>query len=377
MTTIAVCGAGRMAEALVYDLQKFTKPEKIILIDSDPNRLDRFSGENLVKQVGDLSDVEFVRPFLQDADLACGAASYRLNVALSKLAIECGCHYVDMGGNNTVVEEQFGLSEQAKSAGVTIIPDCGLAPGMASVLAAGLIGQLDETESLTIRVGGLPQKPEPPLNYALFFSPEGLLNEYREIAVMLRDSKIVQRPSLEDVESLSFLPNFPKLEAFNTSGGTSTLPQTFEGKIKNLDYKTIRYPGHCAQMRLLFDLGLADLESRKVGGSEVIPSRLLEQMLTEKLPNTEQDVVLVRVEAVGKSHGELKRLRYEIEDYFNAESGHTAMQRTTAYSVAIIMQMIAEGTVSQRGTLRLETGVDSQRFVELLGERGIELRFSS
>ncbi|MFH2055127.1 MAG: saccharopine dehydrogenase C-terminal domain-containing protein [bacterium] len=376
MTTIAVCGAGRMAEALVYDLQKFTKPGKIILVDNDQNRLAKFSGENLVKRHGDLSNPDFVRPFFEAADLACGAASYKLNLQLSELAIAAGCHFVDMGGNNAAVERQFSLSDKAEAAGVTIIPDCGLAPGMASILVAAAVSKLDEVESVKIRVGGLPQKPQPPLNYALFFSPEGLLNEYREAAVMIRDGKIVKRPSLEDVETLAFPPNFPKLEAFNTSGGTSTLPQTFAGKIENLAYKTIRYPGHCEQMRLLFDLGLATESALQVDGLEVAPARVLERLLAEKLPVSDQDVVLVRVEAVGKKNGQTRRLTYEIEDYFNPETGHTAMQRTTAYSVAIIMQMIAEGNIRERGTLRLEAGIDPVRFIALLAERGIDLRIS-
>lgn len=377
MTTIAVCGAGRMAEALVYDLQKFSKPERIILIDNDHDRLAKFSGKNLDKQFGDLSDLDFVRPFFKEADLACGAASYKLNLQLSELAIATGCHFVDMGGNYLVVERQFELSEKAAAAGVTLIPDCGLAPGMASVLAAAAVGKLEQVDSLTLRVGGLPQQPEPPLNYALFFSPEGLLNEYREEAVMLRDGKIVTRPSLVDLESLSFPPNFPELEAFNTSGGTSTLPQTYAGKVASLDYKTIRYPGHCAQMKLLFDLGLADENLVTVGDREIVPSRLLEQMLLEKLPATDQDVVLVRVEAVGKKDGKQRRLTYQIEDYFNSETGHTGMQRLTAYSVAIVMQMIVDGTISERGALPLELGVDSQRFIELLAERGIDLRIAA
>jgi lysine 6-dehydrogenase len=364
MTTIAICGAGRMAEALVYDLQHFTKPDELILIDNDPQRLELFTGKNLVKHCGDLSDAEFVRPILKNVNIVCGAASYKLNLQLARLAIACGAHFVDMGGNNDAVEQEFALSDEAATAGVSIIPDCGLAPGMASILVADAVSKLDVIESIKIRVGGLPQKPEPPLNYALFFSPEGLLNEYREEAVMLRDGKITTHPSLDDVETLSFPPNFPKLEAFNTSGGTSTLP----------DYKTIRYPGHCEQMRLLFDLGLADETRHKVDAVEIAPSRVLEKMLSQKLPVTDQDVVLVRVEAAGKQSGKPRRLSYEIEDYFVPNTGHTAMQRTTAYSVAIVMQMLAEGSIEQRGTLHLETGINPQRFIELLAAREIVLK---
>ncbi len=374
MATFLVCGAGIQSQALVHDLLKFASPERVIVLDIDPNRLGQIPGAKLEKHVGNLSDPAFIKPFFTQADVACGAASYKLNALLTEMAIATKTHFVDMGGNNSVVDAQFAMSDKATAAGLTIIPDCGLAPGMASVLAADAIAKFDEVDTLKLRVGGLPQNPMPPLNYAIFFSPEGLLNEYREPTVALRNGKLTKLASLTEGESLSFPPNFPQLEAYHTSGGASTLPYTFEGKIKTLDYKTIRYVGHFDKINLLFDLGLADERQYEIDGVKISPDQVLRDCLYRRLPKNAPDVVLVYVEAIGKKGGRTQRATYYIEDYLNKETGHSAMQRTTAYSVGIVAQMIAEGAISQRGTLRSELGIDSGRFLQLLDQRGIGVK---
>lgn len=374
MPTFLVCGAGIQAQALVYDLLKFARPERVIVLDIDPDRLAKIEGRNVEKQLGDISDPAFIRPFFQAADIACGAVSYKLNAVLTEMAAATKTHFVDMGGNNSVVEAQFALSDKATAAGITIIPDCGLAPGMASILAADAVAKFDEVDTLKLRVGGLPQNPTPPLNYAIFFSPEGLLNEYREPTVALRQGRLTKLQSLTEGESLSFPPNFPQLEAYHTSGGASTLPYTFEGKIQTLDYKTIRYVGHFEKINLLFDLGLADEHKFDIDGVKISPDQVLRHCLYRRLPKNAPDVVLVYVEAIGKKNGRTQKASYYIEDYLDKTTGHSAMQRTTAYSVGIVAQMIAEGAITLRGTLRSELGIDSQRFLQLLDQRGIGVK---
>lgn len=374
MTTFLVCGAGLMSRALVYDLTKFSGASKVILLDIDQARLDAINGENVEKHRGDLSDKAFCEPFIREADIAAGAASYKLNRALTECSIKHKTHFIDLGGNNSVVDAQFALSELAAAAGVTIIPDCGLAPGMASVLAAAGIAQFDKVESVKLRVGGLPQNPKPPLNYAIFFSPEGLLNEYREPTVVLRDGRLTKLQSLTEGERLSFPPNFPELEAYHTSGGASTLPYTFENKISDLDYKTIRYVGHFVQIKFLFDIGMADETKYEIDGVKLSPDQMLRNVLYRHLPTNASDVVLVYVEVTGVKDSRRQTATYYIEDYLDNTTGHSAMQRTTAYSAAIVMQMIAEGSISKRGTLRSELGIDHRRFIDHLNERGIGVK---
>lgn len=374
MNTFLVCGAGLMSKALVYDLIKFSNPKKVILLDIDQARLDSIDGAGVEKHRGDLADKAFFEPFVKEADVIAGSASYKLNLALTECALAHDKHFIDLGGNNSVVDAQFALSDKAAAAGVTIIPDCGLAPGMASILAADAVSKFDKVESLKLRVGGLPQNPKPPLNYAVFFSPEGLLNEYREPTMVLRGGRLTKLQSLTEGERLSFPPSFPELEAYHTSGGASTLPFTFEKKIDELDYKTIRYVGHFEKIKLLFELGLADETKYDVEGVRLSPDQMLRNVLYRHLPKNAPDVVLVYVEATGLKNNRRQTASYYIEDYLDKSTGHSAMQRTTAYSAAIVMQMIAEGSISKRGTLRSELGIDHARFISHLGERGIGVK---
>ena len=199
---------------------------------------------------------------------------------------------------------------------------------MASILAADGIARFDSVDSVKLRVGGLPQHPQPPLNYSIFFSPEGLLNEYREPTVVLRDGKLTKLESLTEIEELSLPPNFPKLEAFHTSGGASTLPYTYEGKIRSLDYKTIRYPGHVEKIKFLFDLGMADETPYQIQDVTISPDRMLREVLSRRLPKNAPR----RDPSLWRSHrtkqGKPGKVTYIIEDYLDAETGHSAMQRT-------------------------------------------------
>src|SRR5690606_11402887 len=190
-------------------------------------------------------------PVIQGCSVVLSSADYRFNEAITKACISAKIHMVDLGGNLFVVERQLAMSAEAERAGITVVPDCGLAPGMACLLGALGVEHFDgeqggAVESMKLRVGGLPAHPKPPLNYKLVFSVRGLTNEYLEPADVLRDGKLQRVPSLGDVESLEFPAPYGTLEAFTTSGGCSTLPRTLAGRVRNLDYKTIRYPGHCA-----------------------------------------------------------------------------------------------------------------------------------
>src|SRR5205823_5133437 len=217
-------------------------------------------------------------------------------------------NFCDLGGNKAVVAAELALDAEARERGVNVIPDCGLAPGMVAVLVAHAAARFTTLDEIHIRVGGLPQRPKPPLDYQLVFSVEGLINEYVERARVIRDGRIAEVESMTEVESLEFPPPFGTMEAFQTSGGTSTLPETFLGRVRERDYKTIRYPGHCAKFKTMIDLGLCSSEKVKVDGLSIAPRRLLGDLLVKNLPADEPDVVLVRVEFVGAG----RRLRYDI-----------------------------------------------------------------
>src|ERR1043166_583318 len=374
---ILVLGAGRMGHGAVFDLihnspgvDRVTaadfdlKKAKAVADAVDPSRVD-------ARQIdaGNYADaVELMRG--HDSVISC--VNYWHNVSLSKAAIETKTNFCDLGGNNYIVDDQLALDSQAKAAGINIIPDCGLAPGMVSILAMHGAARFDSVDEIHIRVGGLPQDPLPPLNYQLVFSVEGLINEYIEVARVIRDGKIQTVESMTEIEELSF-DGFPPLEAFQTSGGTSTLPDTFLGQVRELDYKTIRYAGHCEKFKTMIDLGLCSSDEIDVDLQRVKPRRLFGELLQKYLPADGPDHVLVRLDLAGQKGGETKRLRYDIVDKLDEQTGMSAMMRTTSFPASIVAQMMASGDVLQRGATPQEKAIDPDKFVAELTRRNIHI----
>lgn len=377
---ILVLGAGRMGFGAAYDLiHNSPDVSAVTIADADEIKpveaAGRIGTDRITPATIDAGDEAAVRELFKGHDAVISCVNYWYNESLSKIAIETGAHFCDLGGNNYVVDSQLALDEQAKAAGVSIIPDCGLAPGMVSVLAAHGAREFDVLDELHIRVGGLPQDPQPPLDYQLVFSVEGLINEYIEVARVIRDGRIIEVPSMTELESLSF-EGFPPLEAFQTSGGTSTLPDTFLGKVKTLDYKTIRYAGHCDKFKTMIDLGLCSSDEMIVDYQKVKPRKLFGDLLQKHLPADGPDYVLVRVEFVGTKDGAQKKLTYDIVDKLDETTGLSAMMRTTAFPASIIAQMMSRGDVSTRGATPQEIAIDPDRFVSELERRNIVLKRS-
>ncbi|MFN8659495.1 MAG: saccharopine dehydrogenase C-terminal domain-containing protein [Candidatus Obscuribacterales bacterium] len=372
-----VLGAGRMGYAVVYDLVHNSSATQIMICDTDEKQLERiyqqWPDKRIAMVVADVADLDESAMLMSACDVAISCVTYKHNYDLAKLAMEAGAHFVDLGGNEDVVRKEFLLDEMAREKNVAIIPDCGLAPGMVSILAADAVQEFDEVTEIRLRVGGLPAEPRPPLNYALFYSVDGLINEYTEDVTVIREGKLMRVPSLSDVETLEFPQPFGVMEAFNTSGGISTLPTTLGDKVKHLDYKAIRYPGHCQQVRLLRDLGLMDSRSVRLNNQISVPPRaVLASLLSQKLPKEETDVVLVRVSVLGMRQGEPAEIVWEAIDYMDEKTGLSAMMRTTAFPASIIAQMVADNEITSRGTLAQETAIPTKRFLEEMRKRGVE-----
>ena len=374
---ILVLGAGRMGYGAVYDLiYNSPQVEAVTLADFDLKKAEAIAADIIssklqIKQL-DVSDKNAVVALMRGHDAAISCVNYWYNVELSNAAIETKTNFCDLGGNNYVVDSQLALDAEAKNAGINIIPDCGLAPGMVSVLAMHGAIRFDKTEEIHIRVGGLPQNPKPPLNYQLVFSVEGLINEYIETARVIRRGEITEVDSMTELETLSF-EGFPALEAFQTSGGTSTLPDSFYGQIKELDYKTIRYAGHCEKFKTMIDLGLCSSDEIIADYVKVKPRKVLGELLQNNLPADGPDYVLIRLEFVGTKNGERKRLRYDIVDKYDETTKLSAMMRTTAFPASIIAQMAANGTTKYHGATPQEKAIDADKFIAELARRNINI----
>ncbi|HEY0098068.1 MAG TPA: saccharopine dehydrogenase C-terminal domain-containing protein [Pyrinomonadaceae bacterium] len=375
---ILVLGAGRMGLGAAYDLAHNSDGVAAVTVaDIDLERaravVSTVGSAKLTPAHVDVNDPAQVVALMRGHDAVISCVTYYHNLQLARAAIEARANFCDLGGNNAVVASELALDAEARAAGINIIPDCGLAPGMVSVLAAHGAARFDELEAIHIRVGGLPQSPRPPLNYQIVFSVEGLINEYVERARVIRGGQIVEVESLAEIEALEFPAPYGRMEAFQTSGGTSTLPDTFQGRLQELDYKTIRYPGHCGAFKLFVDLGLAASEEIEVDGVRVRPRRLLGEMLLRHLPADEPDVVLIRLAFRGRTAGRDARLRYDIIDRFDERTGLSAMMRTTAFPASIIAQMMAQGETTGRGALPQELVVPPDKFVAALAARDIRI----
>ena len=369
-------GAGLQGTAIAHDLLHLAAgTTRVVVVDRDETNLAalraRFDDPRLTVRTADVTDESAIGPLLADADVAVSAVNYWFNAALAALAVANGCHFLDLGGNNDIVAQEFALDAEARTAGVAIVPDCGLAPGLAGILGYWLVDSLDRTESLQLRVGGLPAVPQPPMNYKVVFSVEGLINEYIEPAVVIRDGRLQTVPSLSELETLTFPAPFGELEAFQTSGGTSTLPETLLGRVPHLDYKTIRYRGHCAQVRLLHELGLTDSRPVEFKEGRISPRRMLAHVLGRALDLPGEDVVLVLCTAEGWRGDTAVRRSVRIIDRFDTDLGISAMMRMTGYPAAIIAAMLASGAIGQRGALRQELVVPGDVMITELRRRGV------
>lgn len=371
---ILVLGAGRMGHGAAYDLiHNSPNVEAVTVADFDLKK-----AEAVAEQIGtsriaahhvDASNESDIARLMQGHDSAISCVNYWYNESLSRAAIATGTNFCDLGGNNYVVDAQLAMDDEARAAGINIIPDCGLAPGMVSILAMHGAAKFDRVDEIHIRVGGLPQDPQPPLDYQLVFSVEGLINEYIEVARVIREGEITEVPSMTELESLEFA-GFPPLEAFQTSGGTSTLPDTFLGQIKELDYKTIRYAGHCEKFKAMIDLGLCSSEEIVADYVKVKPRKFFGELLQKHLPADGPDYVLVRLEFVGTG-GKTARLQYDVVDKYDPATGLSAMMRTTAFPASIIAQMMAKEEVLMRGATPQEKAIDPAAFVAELERRNI------
>lgn len=366
-----ILGAGLMGRAAARDL--LGSGGRVVIIDKDEAMLKEakeFAPGADTESLG-VEETEKLRPLLQQADGALSCVPYFFNHELSSLCTQTKTHFVDLGGNNDVVDAQFELDKQAREAGISIIPDCGLAPGMLSIFAMEGANSLDECHRISMYCGGLPQKPKPMLNYMRLFSINGLINEYVEPVRILKDGVLAAVEGMSGLEMVEFEQPWGGLEAFYTSGGTSTLVDTLKGRVEELEYKTLRYPGHIRFFQTLRQLGFLSDEAVKLSEGAITPRQLTQRLLHENLPSDEPDVTLFRVDCEGVIEEKPVMIRFECIDLADEATGTSSMMRCTAYPAAIILRMLVEGTIPSAGVHPQELVVPPELFRKELHSRGI------
>jgi lysine 6-dehydrogenase len=376
---LLVIGAGNMGSSAAYDMACSSEVESVTLADYDVKRakeaaarLNKLAKSKKIKPARvDATKQSAVVKLMRGHDAALSAVPYYFNLELCKAAIKAGCHFADLGGNNTVVRKELKLDKQARKRGIAIAPDCGLSPGMASVLGGELVRRFGgKADAIEIYVGGLPLEPRRPFNYQLVFSVEGLINEYVEPARILHKGKITTIEPISELETF-IMTGFPPLDAFHTSGGTSTLPETFEGKVGECFEKTLRYQGHFAIIRALYDLGLFSSDPIKVGKDKVVPRAVMTKIFEQKFAGNEPDVTILRVEG----HLKNRDASFTVVDHYDPKTKLTSMMRTTAWSAAVVVQMLASGVIEKRGAILQEVDVPAEAFIAEMRKRGINIEF--
>ncbi|MDJ0663913.1 MAG: saccharopine dehydrogenase C-terminal domain-containing protein [Acidimicrobiia bacterium] len=344
-----VLGSGIVGRAAAWDMSR--RGHEVTVADVDASVAHRLGEElGLSWKTLDVTDMRAVDTALSANDAVISAVPYLFGVSLAKSAVANRCHYFDFGGNPTVVKQQLVLDDEARAADLAIVPDCGLAPGMANVMAAGLIEAHDDApiDDVQIRVGVLPAHPTGTLQYQLAFYAGGLINEYAEPCEVIENGAASTVEPLTRFESLEW-PEIGTLEAFSTAGGTSTMCQQYLGRVQNLEYKTIRYPGHGRIFAAMREIGLFATDPADFGGVAVAPRTVLQDLLTDRLPQGGPDLALVDVAVTAGGVTKRQRIRDEHDGEFSA------LARTTAFPATALCDLIDRGEVGFRGAAAMHT----------------------
>jgi saccharopine dehydrogenase-like NADP-dependent oxidoreductase len=371
---ILVLGCGNIGSVAAADLVDNSDHE-IVVADNDLKRAEILA-ERLGRSVSamklDVSDRRDMMRWLKNFDIVLGFLPGKLVYNFVESCIEAGRDLVDV---SFMSENPLTLNDKASAAGVVIVPDCGLAPGISNILVGNAIRGFDHVDSVHIMVGGIPEKPIPPLEYVITWSPESLIDEYTRKARIVRDGKRVDAEVLSELESIDF-PGVGRLEAFLTDG-LRTLLDTLKD-VPDMWEKTLRYPGHAAKISTLKDLGFFEEEKVTFENLRFSPRRLTVKLLTDKLVRPDIcDIVAMRVDVTGVKNGKRSSHVYHLLDRCDTKSGITAMARTTAYPASIVAKLLAEKAFKTTGVIPPEKlGMDDEvfrRFFSELRARGITI----
>lgn len=340
MIPVTLVGSGTIG-AMIADFLARSGDYAVTVVDRDAQALARLdTSAPVARRELDVRTPGALATALRGQTAVLNAAPFHLTTDIARAAAEAGVHYLDLTEDVASTRTVRSLAETAATA---FIPQCGLAPGFITIVAADLIRRFEQLRDVRLRVGALPQFPSNALGYNLTWSTEGLINEYCEPCEAIVEGRRSQVPPLEDCET--FALDGVTYEAFNTSGGLGSLCETLEGRVRHLSYQTIRYPGHAALMKALLD----DLRLRE-------RRDLLRDLLEHAVPTTRQDVVIVYVTVCGWRDGRLEQVTDVRKIYGQtvADRPRSAIQITTAASVCAVLDLLLAGALPQRGFVRQE-----------------------
>jgi lysine 6-dehydrogenase len=385
MKKVMVLGCGMQAYGAALDVITFGDPEEVILADAFPERIQKLRlfleahtrPRQLTELVLDASDIAATARAARGCDLMLNTAPYRYALDITRAAIEARVPMVDLGGDTEMVLKQLKLSDKAKAVGITIIPDCGMGPGMTNITVGHAMEVLDTADTIITRDGGIPLHPKPPLFYHLVFAIETLTNEYTGMTTQMRDGKLIEIAPMTEIEQCD-LPVVGRVEATHGMGMLSTLPWTYQGRLKNLENKFVRYPGHLTFLKTLREVGFFSREEIQTERGPFQPRAMTKAVMEKFLmpKGGERDVSFIQTISEGTKGDKKVKVEHWICDYSDEKTGLTSMQRTTGFTASIVGQMIVSGALTEKGVLPPELGVPKELFFQEIQRRGFEFRWS-
>ncbi len=373
------------AYGAALDVITFGDPEEVILADAFPERIQKLRlflethtrPRQLTELVLDAGDIAATARAARGCDLMLNTAPYRYALDITRAAIEARVPMVDLGGDTEMVLKQLKLSDEAKAVGITIIPDCGMGPGMTNITVGHAMEVLDTADTIITRDGGIPLNPKPPLFYHLVFAIETLTNEYTGMTTQMRDGKLIEIAPMTEIEQCD-LPVVGRVEATHGMGMLSTLPWTYQGRLKNLENKFVRYPGHLTFLKTLREVGFFSREEIQTERGPFQPRAMTKAVMEKFLmpKGGERDVSFIQTISEGTKGGKKVKVEHWICDYSDEKTGLTSMQRTTGFTASIVGQMIVSGALTEKGVLPPELGVPKELFFQEIQRRGFEFRWS-
>ncbi|NNE35513.1 MAG: saccharopine dehydrogenase [Rhodothermales bacterium] len=373
---IAVIGGGAVGSAVAYDLALRDDVEEIRVCDSRAHSLQvlrkLIDSPRLQPYQVDGRDTTLLAPIVEDCDCIVGCADPVINLKLAQLALSVGTHFCDQGGSDYVSDKILLLGDEAKEKGIWLIPDCGLAPGLVNILCLMGIEEFDEVENAFIRVGDIPQRPTPPFNFRVSTSAEKIIEDYSNPAVLIQDGALTSVNPLTGVEPIFFREPYGLLETFYSAVNMHSLSEHLEGQVRNLDLKTIRWPGHADQWRFVLGLGFGEKQSIDLR-THLTYRDVLIRRLRRLLGDEQPDVVLVRIVINGVLDGQKKTLVIQMIDAFNDEEGLSAIRRSTSMPTATVATLLGGGKLEGGGASPPELVLDKSAFIEQLIHRDLSI----
>ncbi|TMH94991.1 hypothetical protein E6H37_06375 [Candidatus Bathyarchaeota archaeon] len=376
---VLVVGCGKVGSEIARDLAGSDEVDSVVAMDASSQNL-KLLRKRVPKKLRTVKlSISQKSPFhalLRKVDLVCGALPGRLGFDLMSETVKVGRDTVDI---SYTPRDAFLLQRKSKEVGCRVVPQCGVAPGFTNMCVGDASRRLDQMKSVEIFVGGLPEKPEPPLNYRIVFSLEDVVNEYSRPVQVIEEGKRKKVDALSGRGHISF-PGVGRVEYFLTDG-LGSLPRSFP-RTREMHEFTLRYPGHADMMQTLRILGFFERNPVKIGGVEVEPRQLSIELLRGAMSlGSPEDFLALRVEVKGLSRGKKISLRYQLLDHYNRRSGVSAMARTTAYPCTSVALLMGREEIEDRGIVTPEKIAQDERLFRYvlgrLAERGVKMKMTA